>query len=396
MKKVTNLYYNRKDGAAGGLLGPDKLQKNQKNLRKSEIKDFFENDPVARLFYGKPKLNRKKNERNTSVSHPLQILHMDLISFVNEPYTTYRYGLTCIDSYSRYAILIPIKTKSASSVRSALSVLIKELKPFRRLPSMKQSIFYCDLGKEFTSNQQFLRKKNHKIVFATSGKSKAYFAERFHAVVRRQLTLLRLKEGDQKFLAREGWAKYAPLITKIHNKTQHASLNRATPIDVINLRPAALKRIQDWKKNSQGSNPYKTWKNSWKKQKQSIEKYLHQYVRLVVIPSQIFAKKSQQYKLGYELFTVTSVRPTKGDHSKSILLHLTDRENETIQGVFRLDEVHIVPKESIFHPNHPHYKPTISQVVEKVKNGRGQKYKVRLAGNTYTDLTHCQRPSPGL
>ena len=109
-----------------------------------------------------------------------------------------------------------------------------------------------------------------------------------------------------------------------------------------------------------------------------------------MIPAQTFAKKSQQYKLGYELFKVTGVRPTKGDHSKSILLYLTDQNNEPIQGVFRLDEVRIVPTQSIYHPKHPSYKPTISELVEKVKIKGRHKYKVKLAGNTYTELICLQ------
>ena len=383
MKRVKELYYNKTQGAAGALLGPDKFKENQPNLSRGKIKEFFQDDPIARLFYGKPKINKKKHERNTSSSHPLQIIHMDLISFVNDPDIVFKYGLTCVDSYSRYALLIPLESKTSKNVRKGLTIMLKKFKPFRRIPSMTKSIFYCDLGKEFTSNRTFLEQQGHRIVFAASGKSKAYFAERFHAVIRKQLTILRLKEGSQKFLAKEGWAKYAELITNIHNKTKHSSLNGAVPSSVLKLIPSALKLIQSQKSVIQGFNPYQAWISGWRKQKIAKKKYLEQYVRLVVISTQTFAKKSQQYQLGYELFKVSKIRPTKGNHKKSILLHLTDRENEPITGAFRLDEVQLVPKTSIFHPDHPSYKPCVGEILEKVKINKGYKYKVKLAGNTY-------------
>ena len=142
--------------------------------------------------------------------------------------------------------------------------------------------------------------------------------------------------------------------------------------------------VQNGKRFIQGKNPFEVWVSGGRRQKATVTKYLNQYVRLVVVPDKIFSKKSQQYQLGYELFKVSSIRPTKGNHSKSILLNLTDREDEPIIGAFRLDEVHLVPKTSIYHPNHKSYKPTVSEILEK---GKDKKFKVKLAGNTYNLLT---------
>ena len=386
MNKVKELYYNKSKASAGALLGPTKLKENQTHLPSTTIKKFFEDDPIVRLFYGKPKTNKKKHERNTSSSYPLQVIHLDLISFVNEPGVMYKYGLTCVDSYSRFALLFPIENKTSKKIKKALNLLLTALKPYRKIPSMKKSVFYCDLGKEFTSNKKFIEQKGHQMVFATSGKSKAYFAERFHAVIRKQLTILRLKEGDTKFLSLDGWAKYAKLITDIRNKTRHPSLNGAVPSEVLRLLPSALKTVQSGKSFIQGSNPFKVWVAGWRRQKEAAKKFLNQYVRLVVVSDNTFGKKSQQPQLGYELFKVSSIRPTKGNHSKSILLNLTDRENEPITGAFRLDEVLLVPETSLYHPNHRFYKPTVSKVLEKVMDKKRWKFKVKLAGNTYTLL----------
>ena len=146
------------------------------------------------------------------------------------------------------------------------------------------------------------------------------------------------------------------------------------------LQPEALDKMKTRLIALWGKKPLRVWQKALQKEEIEKKMFLNQYVRLVLRPSNRFQKKSQKFQLGLELFKVHSVRPTKDDYEKSILLNITDRNDEKIKGSFMLHEVKLVPKESTFHPDNPKYRPIVSKIIKVVKTNKRDKFQVNLAG----------------
>ena len=88
---------------------------------------------------------------------------MDLMKII--PYARinngYKYILTCIDVFSRYARTVPVKSKSAKDMSEAVMIMFESVQP---------KSLQTDLGKEFyNSSVQSILKKfkiNHYSVFS--------------------------------------------------------------------------------------------------------------------------------------------------------------------------------------------------------------------------------------
>ena len=91
---------------------------------------------------------KRKNylRRKIIVNHIDEIFAADLVemqkfSKINKGY---RYLLTCIDIFSKYAFVIPLKDKKGITIKNALQKISNERKP---------KFFWTDNGKEFYNNQ---------------------------------------------------------------------------------------------------------------------------------------------------------------------------------------------------------------------------------------------------
>ena len=92
----------------------------------------------------------------------------------------YKYLLTCIDVLSKYAWVVPLKTKTGTALVAAFKKIFQQ----RRQPEKLQT----DAGTEFKNRlfQTFL--KNHKIHhFVTYNDTKAQIVERFNRTLNRLL-----------------------------------------------------------------------------------------------------------------------------------------------------------------------------------------------------------------
>ena len=79
----------------------------------------------------------------------------------------FKYILTVIDIFSKYAWAIPVKTKSSGDMVEAFTDLFNRSKP--RTPQRLQT----DAGKEFINKEVQSLLKNHNIHFFYSGKKAA-------------------------------------------------------------------------------------------------------------------------------------------------------------------------------------------------------------------------------
>ena len=98
----------------------------------------------------------------------------DLIEVINiaKPNRGYRYLLTVVDVFSKYAWVEPVKTKSGQDMTTAFEQILKRSQ--RRQPHKLQT----DDGKEFYNKYfQALMKRKNIHHFSTSGDTKACIVE---------------------------------------------------------------------------------------------------------------------------------------------------------------------------------------------------------------------------
>ena len=85
----------------------------------------------------------------------------------------YRYLLTCIDIFSKYAFVIPLKDKKGITIKNSLQKIFNKRKP---------KFLWTDNGKEFYNNQvnDLLEKNNIKLYSTNNSEIKSSVIERFN------------------------------------------------------------------------------------------------------------------------------------------------------------------------------------------------------------------------
>lgn len=108
------------------------------NLTRSKITEWLKEQKVYQL--NKP-INFKRRATKAFTAYKSATLAIDLIDLSTKSYKDYKYVLTCIDIFSRYVWLFPLKTKTPQNVEKHLFKLLKDNKNFK--------VIITDNGKEF-------------------------------------------------------------------------------------------------------------------------------------------------------------------------------------------------------------------------------------------------------
>ena len=120
---------------------------------------------------------KRKNyvRRKIIVNHIDEIFAADLVEMqkFSKMNKGYRYLLTCIDIFSKYAFVIPLKDKKGITIKNALQKIFKKRKP---------KFLWTDNGKEFYNNQvnDLLEKNNIKLYSTNNSEIKSSVIERFN------------------------------------------------------------------------------------------------------------------------------------------------------------------------------------------------------------------------
>ena len=142
---------------------------------------------------------------------------IDLADLNNE----YRYLLVCVDVYSRYAFVKPLKTKSSKNVANKFEQILQEE---NEVP-MK---IHSDEGTEFTLIKRDIAKKYGFSLFHTYNReTKSVHAERFiqtiKAMIARSTTTL--NQGKK-------YIQNLQTIVERYNESPHRALYNLSPYDV--------------------------------------------------------------------------------------------------------------------------------------------------------------------
>jgi len=149
----------------------------------------------------------------------------------------YKYILTCIDVFSRFARVQPLKSKRGDEVAKAISRMLKE-KPVH---------IQTDLGKEFYNDHVIALLKKHKIKhYSVYSQFKAAYVERFNRTLREKLNRYFTHTG------RKVWHDVIQVMVDTYNHTKHRGLQYKRPIDVTKENESQLWEQQQQQKQQSG------------------------------------------------------------------------------------------------------------------------------------------------
>jgi transposase InsO family protein len=288
----------------GSYGGKQRLFKRAKQLN-SKIK-IHDVDKFLKSFdaYALHKDRRKRFPRQiTLVGEPDQQWQADLviIPHLAKENDGYQNLLTCIDIFTRYAFVEPLRTKFGKEIIAAFERIFNRS---NRQPKLLQT----DKGTEFTNKefQTFLANKNIRY-FASVSDTKAAVCERFNRT---------LKERMWRYFSTVHNYRYIDILQKLvnsYNNSIHSSIGIAPALVNKSNKEAVRKKLRSSVVYNKRSTPrYKIGDN----------------VRIDRAKN-IF-EKGYEYKWSREIFSVDKVY----DLYKPFMYRLNDSNNERIEGRF--------------------------------------------------------------
>lgn len=260
---------------------------------------------------------------------------MDLMEMI--PFSSinkgYKYILTCIDVFSRFARAIPLKSKSANDVEAAVELAFSDGHPDN---------VQTDLGKEFYNSKVKAifdkRKINH---YTVHSQYKAAHVERFNRTLRDRLKKYFVAQGNKK------WVTVLPQIINSYNNSIHRSINMK-PTDVTS------------------ENALKLWKQTNvtlpKKPKYSVD----DFVRISKISASPFIKNFNN-NWSDEVFQIDSINSKQNP----VMYVIRDFENNIVEGKFYEQELQVIPKPNTFR---------IQKILKSRKVGKHKQLYVKWHG----------------
>ena len=284
----------------------------------------------------KPARRRMSAYRPYKTSHFGYQLQADLNDMtIKGRYKGYRYIVTVIDVFSRYAWARALKSKKPSELRECSKHhIFSEIKP---------TYLQTDRGLEFYG-QEFQRYLSHNNVhlFSVNSTHKACIVERFNRTLKSRLARYMTHKNTNN------WVDVLQDIVNGYNNTPHSSLPNK-------LSPSDARKMENW---------WMVWDHwnskSVKKGKQKFN--IGDSVRV--------SKLKTAFEKGYATSWSEEVYTIFAANTKEfpIMYTLKDYNNEIIDGKFYTQELQKV-------------KPPTHYPIEKIYKRQGNKYLVSLLGH---------------
>jgi len=215
-KQLKDLFYNPKDGLTSLNKFVQKANEANIDAKTSEIKDFYESQPINHLM--KP-VRKPKHFSSYQANYPGHIYQLDIIVYQKYKYHNYQYIICIVDIFSRYAIAKAMTSREMPQIIEKFKEMIEEIGVPYKLE--------CD--NEFNKKQflEVLKKYNIKVRFSDPNElNKNPIVERFNATIEILLQKMRL------VYKRYDWYNYLKDALENYNNTYHETI-KAKPYDVF-------------------------------------------------------------------------------------------------------------------------------------------------------------------
>jgi hypothetical protein len=184
----------------------------------NEVKNFINNQESHQVF---KKIVRPKHYFPIVAKYKHEILQCDLVDMSNISTTNsnVHFLLTCIDVFSRFLYIIPLKNKNSSSVVQSMEEILKLAHP---------KILNCDNGKEFINKdfKELMKKYNVEVRYVEVGDHHKL------GIIDRMVRTLR--ELINKYMFINNTNKYInalPELVQTYNNSFHSTL-KMSPSEV--------------------------------------------------------------------------------------------------------------------------------------------------------------------
>jgi putative transposase len=214
---LKKLYYN----PLSGFQSLDKLYRKAKliepKITVKNVKEFLAEQETAQIT----KEVKKNKKFNTIISPSIRNNYQIDIMYLPNPTLNknYKYLLTCIDVYSRFVFVEPLKSKTGEVVFNAIQKLFSE--------NGKPNNLNLDEGKEFNYKPfiEYCQENDITLWFSdTEQENKNAIIERFHRTIRN--TILKYETFSSK-----SYINILPDLIKNYNTTYHNTVKN-TPSDI--------------------------------------------------------------------------------------------------------------------------------------------------------------------
>ena len=185
-KQLEKLYYDPKQpGSYSGYYGFRKTLRDEK-IKNKKLKEWLMDQETYTLH----RPLRKKFKRNRIVVYgkdntwQADLIDLQDLASIN---SNYKYLLTVIDVFSKYAWVVPLKNKTNKIVIEAFKKIFKNRKPER---------LHTDQGQEFLGKECQKYLKNEKVSFyILNSEMKASIVERFNRTLKEKMWRYFTKHG---------------------------------------------------------------------------------------------------------------------------------------------------------------------------------------------------------
>ena len=276
------------------------------------VKEAIQNEDAHQLnVYSRRTFPRRKvNVSGLGVQYQCDLADMQKYKAVNDGVS---YLLVLMDCFSRYAWVAPLKSKSASSIATALAVLLnatdKERKP--------NAVLQTDNGSEFYNStvEGLLIKKDVRLV-SSEGGTKAQMVERLIRTLKMRISRL----WDSRA---EGF-KYIDKLNDLvynYNHTKHSSI-MMPPVDVTSSNEKEISERLNPTKNLIVPDTFPKLKEG-----QSVRRTNARHT---------FPKESGDQRWSHEIFTIYQ---TKYTNPPTYILK--DAKGRIVKGMFYEPELQV-------------------------------------------------------
>ena len=259
--------------------------------------------------------SKRKNypRRRIIVNHINEIFAADLVEMqkFSKLNKGYRYLLTCIDIFSKYSWVIPLKDKKGITIKNALEKIFNERKP---------KFLWTDKGKEFYNKQvqDLLNENNIKLYSTNNSEIKSAVIERFNRTFKNMMY--------KKFTENNNTIFYNMLDELVNNyNNKYHSTIKMSPIEGSKkINEKKIKNIYNFEKTKK------------------LGKFkIGDRVRLS-LEKNIF-EKGYETNWTQEIFVIYDIK-----YSNVPYYYLKDLNNEKLQGTFYEQELQKTKQDDLY------------------------------------------------